>query len=216
MIHCIGDSHCCIFSGKLLFHTWNDSDRIDDDILPEFRTYRIGPTTAYHFDSKLETVKNIIDQFVKEGDTVMPCCGEVDCRAHLLKQVELQKLPIEIIVQQCVSKYFEAIVSLKQYLDAKRINLAVWGPIASFADHIKYPGPFQGTCRDRNAVTQLFTIHLKGLCDQNNIPFGSIFNKMISSGLRTYPNLLAKHIHSSLKTIPLIYRECKRIGLINK
>lgn len=214
MIHVIGDSHCCIFSGQEAFRLWNDEDRLKNDILPEFRTYRIGPATAFQLDRKLVLLETILSQFVKPGDIVMPCCGEVDCRAHLLKQAAVQRLPIDQIVQICVDKYYNTLLQLKTWAEYNRCKLAVWGPIASKPDSIEYDGPFQGTCADRNNATRLFTNKLREACVGAGITFGSVFEKMVDENSNTKVQYISSYIHSSLLTIPLIYDEAKAIGLL--
>ena len=100
MIHCIGDSHAAVFSGKEeMVPTWPEQS---NDTLDFFRSYRIGPATAYQLENKIPIIDNILQSRVnKESDYVMFCFGEVDIRAHLIKQLELQKTTIENLVEEC-------------------------------------------------------------------------------------------------------------------
>lgn len=216
MIHVIGDSHSCIFSGQEGYAIWDDAERATRDILPNFHSYRIGPATAYQFDRKLGLVKNILGQFADVHDTVIPCCGEVDCRAHLIKQSQTSERPIKDVVDECVIKYFQTILELRDWAKGRNFKIAVWGPIASFPDTIKYDGPFQGTCLERNHVTRLFTNLLRALCEATEIPFGSIFEAMLLPDGTTNPSYITDSIHSHTSTIPLILAEAKRIKLIKE
>jgi hypothetical protein len=75
MIHCIGDSHVMVFTGV-------DEIKENNDSLPFFRTHWIGPRTAFNIIDKTDTISRIIKSNVKEGDDILFCFGEIDCRAH--------------------------------------------------------------------------------------------------------------------------------------
>ena len=157
MIHCIGDSHASIFSGSdTMQPEWPNRSH---DLLPFFRSYRIGPATAYN----IETKRNIIDEIINSSvnldkDYVAFCFGEVDCRAHLKKQIDLQKRETKDIVLECVSRYFKTILHYSN-LGVKSI---AWGPVASHGKENPYTtGPSFGTDEERNKITQLFNEMLK-------------------------------------------------------
>ena len=58
MIHFIGDSHASIFSGNYdMQPIWPDRS---NDILPNFKSYRIGPATAYKLNEKENIIINIL------------------------------------------------------------------------------------------------------------------------------------------------------------
>jgi hypothetical protein len=213
MIHCIGDSHSAVFSGvELMTPEWPGRS---DDRLPWFRTYRLGPVTAYQLERKLSIIQNVINRVgITTDDTILFCCGEVDCRAHLIKQMELQNKTVKEIVRECVDRYIEAVLQVKNW----GMKVAVWGPIASWHPTKKYTGgPSFGTCLERNEVTKEFNDYAKEMCEKNSIPFYSIFYKMIDSEGYTNPDLLdnwdGAHIHANQKTIPLILEE---FGLVEK
>jgi hypothetical protein len=128
MIHCIGDSHSAVFSGKEEMQpVWPERS---DDITPYFRSYRIGPALAYNLFNKIPIIDEIVSSLVdKENDTIVFCFGEVDIRAHLIKQAMEQKdKSIGQVIEECVGRYFEVI---KFYKD-QGYNVAIWAPIASF------------------------------------------------------------------------------------
>ena len=140
MIHCIGDSHASIFSGsEVMQPVWPTRSK---DMLNNFRSYRIGPATAYQLDNKLPILNNIVKLLNKEKDSLMFCFGEVDIRAHLKKQIDMQKRSVKDIVKECVDRYFKTILHYR----GSGINVMVWGPIASWDVTNPYPGPSFGTC----------------------------------------------------------------------
>jgi hypothetical protein len=214
MIHCIGDSHSAVFSGKEEMQPiWPIPS---NDISPYFRSYRIGAATAYQLANKIPIIDSIINSRVnKDVDKVLFCFGEVDIRAHLKKQMEVKNEPITSIVRECVDRYFDVI----QHYKNMGIDMLVWGPIASWHDSKKYTGgPSFGTNIERNNITKEFNDYLKELCSKNNIGFVSIFYDMVNSNNETIPTFLddwdGSHIHLSQRSMPLIIKRFEEQNLL--
>ena len=111
MIHCIGDSHSAVFSGvEDMQPEW---PQIASNSIPHFKSYRIGPATAYQLENKKEIIEDILSKNYNDGDSLLFCFGEVDIRAHLIKQMELQSRTLKDIVKECVDRYFNTIISYK-------------------------------------------------------------------------------------------------------
>jgi len=211
MIHCIGDSHSSVFSGKdEIQPVWPQRS---DDTLPFFRSYRIGPATAFQLENKIPLINNIINSVYNTGDKILFCFGEVDCRAHLKKQMDLQQKSMDHIVKECVDRYF------KNVLKYKDKNIMVWGPIASWEPSRKYNGPSFGSCEERNEITGKFNDYLKKLCYKSDIPFLSIFNIMVDPNNITKPLFLDDweecHMHLSQRSMIYIINEFKKNSLIS-
>lgn len=213
MIHCIGDSHSAVFSGKEEMQPiWPDRS---DDKTPFFKSYRIGAVTAYQLDNKTPIINSIIRLNVNKNDSVLFCFGEVDIRAHLIKQMLLQNRSLEDVVKECVDRYFKVLLHYKN----NNINVIAWGPIASWHESKIYTGgPSFGTCLERNNVTKEFNRYLKELCDINNIGFVSIFNEMTDENNITIPKYLdnweGSHMHLNQTAMPLIIEAFNKQGLI--
>lgn len=212
MIHCIGDSHSSVFSGnEEMQPIWPDRS---NDITPYFKSYRIGPATAYQLANK----KPIIDQIltlVGPNDKVLFCFGEVDIRAHLIKQAQLEGKILEDVIVDCVNRYMDVV----RYYKSNGINIVVWGPIASWNDSKPYlGGPSFGTNLERNEVTHHFNAHLREQCNMSDIPFVTIFDFMLNSDGTTNADYLDDwqdcHIHLNQKAMPLIQEAFSTQGLI--
>lgn len=213
MIYCIGDSHASIFSG-------NDEiqpiyPELSNDTIAFFKSYRIGPATAYNIISK----KNIINEIISKNnltknDYIMFCFGEVDCRAHLLKQSNIQKKSVDEIVKECVNRYFDTIFDYHNL----GYNVLVWGPIGSWNDERKYTGVSYGSCYERNMITKLFNDYLMKKCDEKNIIFLSIFYDMLDENLITNSFYLDDfpgcHIHLSKRAIGKILEKFEEKKII--
>ncbi len=212
MIHCVGDSHSSVFSGKdEIQPIWPERS---DDRLPFFRSYRIGPATAYQLENKIPIIDEIMSQVGPE-DHLLFCFGEVDIRAHLKKQMDLQGRSIKDVVTECVDRYVHVLLHYKN----RGIKVIAWGPIATFHEDKPYTsGPSFGTSHERNQITKEFNDYLKQRCDENGIYFVSIFNKMVDENLATKHVYLddweACHIHLNQQSIPLILEVFKEKELI--
>ncbi len=218
MIHAIGDSHSAVFSGKEEMQPiWPQRS---DDTTPYFKSYRIGPATAYQLHNKTPIINDIIQYNVnKENDYVMFCLGEVDARAHLIKQAEHHQVPISISVEECVNRYFKVVQQYKNL----GYKIIIWGVIASWHPDKEYTGgPSFGTMELRNNVTKLFNDKIKELCLANDIKFVSIFDKMtFQNDLGDYitkheylDNWDGCHMHLSQTSMPLIIDAFKEQELI--
>jgi|694.fasta_scaffold115020_3 hypothetical protein len=214
MIHCIGDSHSAVFSGKEEMQPiWPQRS---DDKTEYFKSYRIGPATAYQLETKSPIINDIINTVVDiNNDYVLFCFGEVDIRAHLIKQMETQNKPMELIVHECVDRYFNVLLKYKNM----GVKVLVWGPIASWHDSKRYTGgPSFGTMIERNNTTKEFNRYLEELCVKNDITFISIFDKMTDENNITIPEYLdnweGSHIHLSQTAMPLIINSFKDKKLI--
>jgi len=205
MIHCIGDSHSSIFSGtEVMQPVWpiRSSDR-----LKNFRSYRIGPATAYQLENKIPILNQILNLVDKENDSVLFCFGEVDIRAHLKKQIDLQKKSVKEIVKECVGRYFKTILHYKSL----GINVMLWGPIASWDTPKPYPGPSFGSCLERNEITKEFNEYVKTLCESESISFFTIYYDMLLPNGKTNTYYLDKtgiHLNdNSLELIKNVFKD---------
>lgn len=212
MIHCIGDSHSAVFSGEEIMQPiWPE---IASNKTIYFKSYRIGPATAYQLENKKDILNDIISKNYVDGDSVLFCFGEVDIRAHLLKQMKIQNRKKEDIVKECVDRYFSVILSYKK----KGINCIVWGPIASWHESRKYDGPSFGNCIERNLVTKEFNQYIERLCIENNIGFVTIFYDMIDVNYQTntyyLDNWPGSNMHLSQSSMPIILEKFKEKGLL--
>ena len=213
MIHCIGDSHSAVFSGEEVMQPqW---PLLASNKLPYFNSYRIGPATAYQLETKKSIIDNILENHYKEGDSVLFCFGEVDIRAHIIKQSSLQNRTIQDLIKECVDRYFDVILSYKN----KGINCMVWGVIASWHESKYYSGgPSFGTCIERNRVTEEFNKYIEEVCKFHNIGFISIFYDMIDENYETntdyLDNWLDCHIHLNQTAMPIILKKFTENGFI--
>lgn len=206
-IHCIGDSHVSFFSGQdRIQPAWPEQSQ---DLLPYFKTYRLGAVLAYSlakFETSMrgrEKLFSILDQLPQQS-TVLLCFGEIDCRAHLLKQADLQNLDISVVIEKCVETYAEVVREIKN----RNYNVVVWNATPSFppgtANDPDYPA--YGSCRQRNQVTKLFNLCLERHLKPAGVPFISIFNRLIKRNGDTVTRFLMDEIHLNQSAMPLVVK----------
>ncbi len=202
-IHCIGDSHVSVFSGL------NEVGQ-NYDALPFFKTYWLGPHTAYHAMDMRDTIDALVTENVKPGDRILLCFGEIDCRVHLLKQSELRKEPLEDIVRECVARYFKVFLALK----GQGYDLIAWNvPPPSVEDIEYYEYSTYGSYPDRLKVTRMFNNMLEEHCAGSGIPFISIFEQLLGPDGLTNPLHFMDEIHLSQRSMPLIMEAFKAGGI---
>ena len=181
-----------------------------------FKTYRLGPYTAYQLINKERQVNKIINMnssnILKDRDVILFCFGEIDIRVHLITQMKKQGLsPIEV-VNKCLNRYMQALEIFKK----QGFDIAIWGPIASSPlQNGCNEFPVIGSCIDRNSITMTFNEELKKLCKKNNYKYVSIFKEMLLESGETNEEYLMDDFHLSQTSMSLIIKELKKKKLIN-
>jgi hypothetical protein len=145
----------------------------------------------------------------------MFCFGEVDIRAHLIKQSILQNKPVNDLVVECVKRYIDSITYYTKY----GVQIIIWGPIASWSDVKKYTGgPSFGTNIERNWVTFAFNVALQLACLDKGFEFVTIFYDMVNDDMSTIPDFLddweGSHMHLSQRAMPTILKSFEKRGLL--
>ena len=213
MIICLGDSHSSVFSKEeRIIAQWPDKEF---RLLSKFKPVRIGPATAYNLNKKIDLLNSVLNRtFYLRTSFVLFCFGEVDIRAHIIKQSQLQKRDAELIIKECVDRYISTVLEVKPI---RKIRKSIFAPIASWSMEKPYSGPSFGTNIERNNITRLFNKYLEKKCLENNIIFISIFEEMLNKDGSTNADFLDDYgtgIHLNQKSMPLILKKLKEKNLI--
>lgn len=208
VIHCIGDSHVDFLSGyNSIQPEW---PLPHDDRVQLYKTYRLGAVLAFTIskkDSKGYLRLREVLKIIPKGSYVMLVLGEIDCRVHLLKQSQIQKRTKEQIVKECVDSYFESII----YLKKNKFKPVVWAVIPSTLYEVADSDyPTYGSCKERNEITRLFNTYLKKWAKQENVPFISIYDTLVSAKGLTKMDYFIDLIHLSTRAIPLVTEEISK------
>lgn len=176
MIHTIGDSHSStVHSG------WKHCK----NIIP----HHIGPVLCYSFGKEplsrfdISKVDNIND-----GDTLVFCFGEVDCRNHVNKQVIKQNVSYKVIIDELILDYVSGIKTVVDALGKKLKNICIYNCIPTIKEETRkklnwngHPFPCEGSSEDRKIYTLYFNEKAKQICKDNQFIFFDIFDKIIDN-----------------------------------
>ncbi len=211
IIHCIGDSHVTFFSG---FHRVQSMWPIKSFNKFSFlKSYRLGPVLAYNlcsFKTRFngrEKLLYLSSHILPLGCKVLFCFGEIDCRAHIIKQVEISGKDIHEIIRECVDRYFSVIKETKE----KGFDILVFNVIPSgIIDQVSYKPddfPFYGTNLERNKVSKYFNKYLEQKLNKHNIIFIDIIDKLVFENYETNPSYFFDSAHLGQKAMPLFVNE---------
>ena len=219
LVYVIGDSHVGALSGR---NAIQESFPIEiGDGIPGIRTIRLGAVLAYNLVS-LDTrnkgrqrLFNVL-RLLPPRSRVILLFGEIDCRAHLIKQANEQKKPLPKIVRECVARYARVIKEVK----ALDFRLGILAPFASSWDTVdpSIEFPCFGTCVQRNAVTRMFTDELEKKCTPLRVPVISILDQLIDASGNTKDAFYMDGFHLSTRALPLLlppieaFRKRSRLG----
>lgn len=181
-LHSIGDSHCSFFLG---YNTIiNEYPYVAKSLVGKIYCYRIGPALAFNVNKygtttqSREKIEKILSYLNPEKDILMFCFGEIDCRAHILKQAESNKVPYPQIVTQCISNYLEMI----RFARGRGFRVILWNAIysANYKESIKgLEYPYYGNVHDRNKVTAEFNNQLRVAASKVGADFLNISSHLI-------------------------------------
>lgn len=169
-IHTIGDSHCQ--------YGWRETG---------VKTHPMGPRLCYSFGKEIlnkEGFGNIDIRRcgnIKDGDTIIFCLGEIDCRCHIHKHITNTK-PYQDIINNIVDNYFHAIESAVLISKIKFKNICVYNivpPVQKYNIRENPSYPHLGTDEDRKKYVLYFNTKLKEKCLEYNYIFFDVYNHYI-------------------------------------
>jgi len=206
-----GDSHSIILGNNVV-----STDPSKVSRFPGVEVLHLGPALAYTLPlpSSLNAGPRLIEHIAArpdEYDSLMLCFGEIDARAHLVKQAVLHGLSLRAAVDQLVDHYFRFIDELVQ-----RFGLAVfvWGPVGTMPDHIDFYNPDYptvGTEQERNQATVLLHRALAARCETHaHAHYVSIAPQLVGPDLRTAAVYYEDGVHLNRKGLSLALVEIRR------
>lgn len=120
---------------------------------------------------------DITEYNIKEGDTVIFCFGEIDCRCHVHKYVKKGKSYIDVI-DEIVLSYVE---SIKKNVDlipnTKFCIYNVVPPVKKSKVSQNPEYPHLGSDSDRKNYHEYFNKKLKEKCVENNFIFFDVYKE---------------------------------------
>ena len=117
-IHTIGDSHC--WYGTIQHH--------------------LGPTLCYSFGVEKLKRCDIRNFGINNGDTIIFCLGEIDCRCHVHKHIT-DTNTYQNIISNIVDNYFEAIELNVVVSQLTFKNIGVYNVVPPIQKHNTWENP---------------------------------------------------------------------------
>lgn len=207
VIHCIGDSHAGFFTGRDSIFPDNSEARP----LPCFKVYHLGPALAYNLPEPntttgaREKLWALLDDEVPAGGWVMTVFGEIDCRAHLLRQAEKQSRPIQAVTAACAERYFTVVREIRE----RGFQVMVYNAIpslpekSSWAEGREDEFPAYGSQQERNEAIRFFNGKLRELCDAESVPFLENYDLLVDANGKPQSKYFMDKIHLAQTAMPL-------------
>lgn len=162
MIHTFGDSHC--MAG------WEDCSNVEH--------HHLGAILCHTFGTENLERCDISKYGIEDGDSVVFCFGEIDCRCHIKKHIN-RKNTYHNIIDCIVLNYVESIAININKCEANIKNICIYNIVPpverhNTAENRRYP--FVGTDEERKQYAIYFNECLKLKCDENKWLFVDVYN----------------------------------------
>jgi hypothetical protein len=155
-----------------------------------------GPLLCYTVGKKVLEVMNISLYDVQEGDAVIFCFGEIDCRCHIKKHIT-EEISYQNIIDDIIYNYFEAI----------RINIDILGkkvkpyvfnvvPPVESETIIQNPDfPTVGSDEERKSYVIYFNKKIKEYCEKYDYGFFDVYDKYTNENGMLKKELSDNNVH---------------------
>ncbi len=160
-IHTIGDSHSN-FSGLSIQH-------------------HLGPVLCYSFGRDKLNRCDIRYFNLVDGDSIVFCFGEIDCRCHIYKHVTTD-VSYQSIIDNIVGNYFDAIKANLDVLQVKLNKVCVYNvvPPVERRNTLENPEyPYLGTDEERKEYVLYFNKKLGEKCMEYGYLFMDVYAKYV-------------------------------------
>jgi hypothetical protein len=161
-IHTIGDSHSGVgWTGIIRHH--------------------LGATLCYSFGKEKLNRCDIRNFNIKDGDTIVFCLGEIDCRCHIHKHIS-DTVTYQDIIDNIVTNYFDTIELNVCISRIKLKNVCVFNvvpPVQKYTCWNNPEYPFLGTDEERKQYVLYFNKKIKEKCEDKGYVFFNVYDKYI-------------------------------------
>ena len=157
-IHTIGDSHATNGWYGVIEH-------------------HLGPLLCYSFGKGKLNRCNILDYNIKNGDSIIFCLGEIDCRCHIYKHVN-ENTTYQQIINEIIDNYFEAIDINIKNSNLKLKNICVFNVVPPIQRYkTNEPSVLCGSDEERKEYVLYFNKKIKEKCLIYKYIFFDVYDK---------------------------------------
>jgi len=160
-------------------HTFGDShSNAGWNRLPDVRRHNLGPVLCYSIGLKDELL-DLHNYGVTDGDVVIFCFGEIDCRCHVQKHISEDRSH-EKVIDELVDNYLRAIQ--RKTTSFPGVTVCVYNvPPAVRKEmtwqHPQYP--YLGTDEERRTYVEYFNACLRQRCPAFGYIFFDIYDQCV-------------------------------------
>jgi hypothetical protein len=195
-IHTIGDSHSV--------HGWK-----------KMINHHIGPVLCYNFGKDKLNRCDIRTLPIKDGDTIVFCFGEIDCRCHVHKHVT-ESFTYQEVIQTIVDNYFDAIDLNLTTSQLQLKHVCVYNvvpPIQKYNTWENPEYPYLGTDDERKQYVLFFNQQLQKKCIEKGYVFFDIYNHYTDENGFLRKDLSDGNVHILIDNDTYIQQFIKENGL---
>lgn len=183
-IHTFGDSHCNA--------GWSN--------IPGVKRHHLGPVLCYSIGTKDELL-DLRRHGVTDGDTVVFCFGEIDCRCHVQKHVSDVRTH-ESVIDEIVDNYLKAIRRKCEAWTGLTVCVYNVPPAVRRATTWEHPQyPYLGTDEQRRTYVEYFNGRLRHRCPEFGYVFFDIYNHCVDEEGFLRPEISDRVVHVTDATI---------------
>ena len=181
-IHTVGDSHS--------YYGWGSS----------IVKHHLGPVLCYRVGKDKLDRCDIQNFNIQDGDTIVFCFGEIDCRCHIHKHIT-DTVTYTYIIDNIIDAYFKAIdlnVAAVAATGVKLKNVCVYNvvpPIQKYNTCENAEYPFLGTDDERKQYVLYFNEKLKSYCMDKEYIYFDVYDKYVDANGFLRKDLSDGHVH---------------------
>jgi len=167
-IHTFGDSHC---SNRI--SGWRDCKNII--------SHCIGPVLCYSFGKQKLNRCDIRKFKVKNGDSIIFCFGEIDCRCHIHKHIS-DGNTYQMIINNIVNNYADAVKLNANVCGVNLKNVCIYNVVPPIQKHNTPENsayPYLGSDEERKQYVLYFNELIKQACIENGWIFFDIYDSYV-------------------------------------
>jgi hypothetical protein len=165
---------------KRKIHTIGDSHAVGGfNTILNIHYHTLGPKTCYRFGR--ETI-DIRQRFgINEGETVIFCLGEIDCRNHIKRHCTDTR-DYKNVIDELIANYFESIRrSVGGFTNLKVSVYNVVPAVRTFDKHVFNIPDYIGSDEERKSYALYFNERIAKKCTEYNYIFFNVYNYFTDS-----------------------------------
>jgi hypothetical protein len=178
----------------MTIHTFGDShSRFGYEGIPNVQIHHIGARLCYSIGRDGININHGYN--VQEGDTVIFCFGEIDCRCHIQKYITRENDYTKII-DTIINNYFSRIkMAVDVFANLKTVVYNVVPPVQKYNTEENKDYPYLGTDEERKMYVTYFNEKLKQKCAEYNYLFFNVYDKYIDENGFLNKQLSDNNVH---------------------